>query len=109
MPPLTPVVFHILLALSNGPLHGYGILKDVLEQTSGTVRLGPGTLYGSLQRLMDAGWVEEATPPAGADQRRRYYRVNRDGRRALDAEVDRMATLVTVAQARRIPARRTHA
>lgn len=105
MPPLTPVVFHLLLALSRGPLHGYGILKDVLEQTDGKVRLGPGTLYGSLQRLMDLGWVDEAPTPPGADERRRYYRLNRDGRRALEAEIERMSTLVSVAQARRLRTR----
>jgi DNA-binding PadR family transcriptional regulator len=106
MPPLTPVVFHILLALSEGPRHGYGILKDVLDQTGGRVRLGPGTLYGSLQRLMDQGLVEEAATPAGADERRRYYRLHRSGRAALDAEVERLDALVRVAHARHVrPAR----
>ncbi len=105
MPPLTPVVFHILLALSEAPRHGYGILKDVLDQTNGRLRLGPGTLYGSLQRLMDRGWVEEVATPADADERRRYYRLHRTGRTALDAEVERMATLVHVARARHVPRR----
>ena len=109
MSPLTPVVFHLLLALSRGPLHGYGILKDVLDQTSGRLRLGPGTLYGSLQRLMDLGWVDEAPTPAGADERRRYYRLNRDGRRALEHEVERMSSLVSVANARRQRTRRADA
>lgn len=105
MSALTPVVFHILLALSAGPRHGYGILKDVLEQTDGRLRLGPGSLYGSLQRLMEQGWVEEAATPANADERRRYYRLHRAGRAALDAEVGRMAALVRVAQARHVPRR----
>lgn len=109
MAALTPVVFHILLALSDGPRHGYGILKDVLEQTDGRVRLGPGTLYGSLQRLMDQGWVEETSAPPGTDERRRYYRLHRDGRAALDAEVRRMAALVRVAQARQVPTSRSRA
>ena len=102
MPALTPVVFHILLALSDGPRHGYGILKDVLDQTGGALRLGPGTLYGSLQRLMDQGWVEEAATPAGADERRRYYKLHLGGRAALRAEVDRMASMVRVARGRRV-------
>jgi DNA-binding PadR family transcriptional regulator len=100
--PLTPAVFHILLALANGPRHGYAILKDVSLQTDGAFRMGPGTLYGTLQRLMEQGWVEE-TGGAGdpADERRRYYRLTRGGRRALEAEVERMDMLVRVARAER--------
>ena len=105
MPALTPVVFHILLALSEEPRHGYGILKDVLEQTNGELRLGPGTVYTSLQRLMEQGWVEEIAAPAGADPRRRYYRLHRTGRAALVGEVDRMASLLRVARGRRVPGR----
>jgi DNA-binding PadR family transcriptional regulator len=99
MPALTPAVCHILLSLAAGPRHGYGILKDVLEQTDGVVRLGPGTIYGTLQRLMESGWVEEADGPAAADERRRHYRLTRSGRNALDAEVQRMETLVRTARA----------
>ena len=103
MAPLTPAVFHILLALAPGERHGYGILKDVLEQTSGEVRLGPGTLYGTLQRLMALGWVEETAPKsASADERRRYYRLARPGKRALEAEVERMESLVRTARSHRI-------
>ena len=69
MPPLTPVVIHVLLSLAGGERHGYGILKDVLQQTQ-TIRLGPGTLYGTLQRLMETGWVEE-TEDRRASQIRR--------------------------------------
>jgi len=105
MSALTPVVFHILLALSQGPRHGYGILKDVLDQTAGELRLGPGTLYGSLQRLMDQGWVEETAAPADTDERRRYYKLHLSGRTALNAEVERMASLVRVARGRRVPGR----
>ncbi len=82
MAALTPAVFHILLALAQGERHGYGILKDVLEQTDGDVRLGPGTLYGTLQRLMEAGLVEEVpgiAPDADHDSRRRYYRITKTG------------------------------
>jgi DNA-binding PadR family transcriptional regulator len=100
---LTPAVFHVLLALAGGERHGYGILKDVLEHTAGEVRLGPGTLYGTLQRLMESGWVAEA-PARGrqADERRRYYRITTAGRRALEGEVDRLDTLLHAARAHRI-------
>jgi DNA-binding PadR family transcriptional regulator len=103
MSSLTPAVFHVLLALAPGERHGYGILKDVLEQTSGEVRLGPGTLYGTLQRLMTLGWVEETTGKSSApDERRRYYRLTRLGKRALEGEVERMDALVRTARSHRI-------
>jgi DNA-binding PadR family transcriptional regulator len=102
MPALTPAVFHIMLALAQGERHGYGILKEVLRQTDGSVRLGPGTLYGTLQRLTDMNWVEEASGPASADERRRYYRLTRLGRRALEDEVSRLDTLVRAARAQRV-------
>ena len=91
MAPLTPAVLHILLSLAAGDRHGYGILKDVLAQTDQKVRLGPGTLYGTLQRLMASGWVDEVAAPRGSlDERRRFYRLTRAGRSALQAEVDRL-------------------
>ena len=100
--PLTPAVFHVLLALAGGRLHGYAIAKEVLRQTDGEVRLGPGTLYGTLQRLLDQGWVSVSDSPEGVDERRRYYRLNRLGKRALEAEVGRMDMLVRTARARRV-------
>ena len=106
---LTPAVFHIMLALAEGERHGYGILKDILEQTAGEVRLGPGTLYGTLQRLMDSDWVEEAAAPRGADVRRRYYRLTRAGRRALEGEVSRMDGLLRAARAHRVAPRTSRA
>jgi DNA-binding PadR family transcriptional regulator len=106
MTPLTPAVFHVLLALAGGQRHGYAILKDVERQTEGAMRMGPGTLYGTLQRLMDQGLVEEAPGPAQpVDERRRYYQLSRTGRVALKAEVERMETLVRTARARRIVAK----
>jgi DNA-binding PadR family transcriptional regulator len=106
LPPLTPAVFHTLLALAGGDRHGYGILKDVLRHTDGAVRLGPGTIYGTLQRLMETGWVEESDGPADAvDERRRHYRLTRTGRKALESEVQRMEGLVRAARAQRIGAR----
>jgi DNA-binding PadR family transcriptional regulator len=102
MPALTPAVFHILLALAQGDRHGYGIRKEVLRQTDGGVRLGPGTLYGTLQRLMDLNWVEDTRGPAAADERRRYYRLTRLGRRALESEVARLDAAVRAARAQQV-------
>lgn len=97
---MTPAVFHVLLALTAGERHGYAILKDILERTHGKVRMQAGTLYGTLQRLLDLGWVEEVDAPDDeVDARRRYYRLGREGRDALRAEVARMDELVKVARA----------
>jgi DNA-binding PadR family transcriptional regulator len=105
MTPLTPAVFHILLALAGGKRHGYAISKEVSRQTDGQVRMGPGTLYGTLQRLLDQGWVEMVDGPDNADPRRRYYRLNGLGRRALEADVKRMDSLVRAARAERVTPR----
>jgi DNA-binding PadR family transcriptional regulator len=103
MSPLTPAVVHVLMALAEGPRHGYAIAKDVLRLTDDRVRLGPGTLYGTLQRLMECAWVEEASAPArNSDGRRRYYRLTRSGREALVAEAERLEALVRMARAQRI-------
>ena len=100
--PLTPAVFHVLLALAPGERHGYGIMKDVLGQSDGAVKLGPGTLYGTLQRLIESGFVAEA-PRAGprtVDGRaRRYYRITPRGRAALDGDVSRLEHLVRTVRA----------
>jgi DNA-binding PadR family transcriptional regulator len=106
MAPLTPAVVHVLLSLAGGERHGYAILKDVQRQSNSRLRFGPGTIYGTLQRLMEAGWVEEAAPPpAASDERRRYYRITRSGREALRAEVDRLGALLDEARAHRIQPR----
>lgn len=98
---LTPAVFHILLALTGGDRHGYGIMKEVLRQSDGAVRLGAGTIYGTLQRSIEAGWVAEA-PRAGprtvAGRARRYYRLTAKGRDALNADVRRLEALVRAAR-----------
>ena len=101
--PLTPPVFHILLALAEEERHGYGIMRDVARQTDGALQLGPGTLYGCLKRMLAAGLVEESgerPDPALDDERRRYYRMTALGRRMVRAEAQRLAGAVTVAMAR---------
>jgi DNA-binding PadR family transcriptional regulator len=111
MPALTTAVVHVLLALGAGDRHGYGILKDVLSQSHGKVRLGPGTIYGTLQRLMELGWVEETDAPPrakDADPRRRYYRLTRDGREALRGEIERLDGIVRVARSHHVLPSKSH-
>ena len=103
--PLTPPVFHILVALSDEERHGYGIMQDIARQTGDALQLGPGTLYGCLKRMLAAGMVEEsdARPdPALDDERRRYYRMTPLGRRVVRAEAQRLANAVTAARTRRL-------
>lgn len=97
-PPLKPADFHILLALAEAPLHGYGIMKEVERESNGGVRLEIGSLYRLLGRLLDTGLIEDAS----SDDRRRYYRITRLGRRALRAEAERLAGLVDLVRARRL-------
>src|ERR1017187_7440133 len=103
--PLTPPVFHILLALAEEERHGYGIMQDVAWQTNDALQLGPGTLYGCLKRMLAAGLVEESDErpdPAMDDERRRYYRMTTLGRRVVRAEAERLACAVTAARSRRM-------
>ena len=103
--PLTPAVFHILLALAGGERHGYAIMRDVGEQTDGSLQLGPGTLYGCLKRMLTAGLVEESDErpdPDRDDERRRYYRITGLGDRTVRAEAARLARAVEAAQAKRV-------
>ncbi|GAB3841599.1 PadR family transcriptional regulator [Dactylosporangium cerinum] len=98
--PLTPAVFHILFALATGDKHGYEIAKQVAEDSQGQVRMGTGTLYGSIKRMLADGLIEQAEDrpaPELDDERRRYYRLTGEGRRALHAEVQRYARVVAVA------------
>jgi DNA-binding PadR family transcriptional regulator len=95
--PLTPQQFHILLALTGGHLHGYGIIRDVAGRTAGALRLGTGTLYTALARLEGLELVGESArraPPDEDDQRRRYYQLTPLGRAVLKAETERLETLV---------------
>jgi DNA-binding PadR family transcriptional regulator len=96
--PLTPAVFHLLLALADGPLHGYAIAKAVAEQTSEAIQLGPGTLYGTLTRMADAGLVHEPARQSKGHERRRVYELTPLGRAAAKAEARRLAELVSVAR-----------
>ena len=98
--PLTPPVFHILLALTDEERHGYGIMQDVARQTNDALQLGPGTLYGCLKRMLAAGLVEEseARPVEPDDDRRRYYRLTALGRSAVRAEASRLAEAVSAAK-----------
>jgi DNA-binding PadR family transcriptional regulator len=103
--PLTPTVFHILLALADQERHGYGIMQEVTMMTQNRVRMGPGTLYGSIKRMLKANLIEESDErpdPALDDERRRYYRLTDFGRRVLAAEARRLSTLIDVAQAKHI-------
>jgi len=101
-PPLTPAAFYVLVALAAGDKHGYAILKDVRRRSSGRVSLNVGTLYAVLKRLEDQGLVaESAERPDAAldDERRRYYRITKDGQTLARAEVERMERAVSMAHA----------
>ena len=106
--PLSPAVFHVLLALADAERHGYGIIKEVEARTEGRVRLGPGTLYGSIKRLLEQGLVEESGERPDAeldDERRRYYRLTDFGRRVAEAEAERLSGLVRVAREKQLLSR----
>jgi DNA-binding PadR family transcriptional regulator len=99
--PLSPTVFHILLALGEGDRHGYSIMQEVTARSDGQVRLGPGTLYGAIKRMIQDGLIEESDErpdPELDDERRRYYRLTDLGQRAAAAEADRLAKLVRLAR-----------
>ncbi len=103
--PLPSAAFHILLSLAGEDLHGYGIMRQVAEQTGGRMRLGPGTLYSSLQSLLEEALIEEIDARADrklGDERRRYYRLTSRGRQLARAEADRLADLLRVARVRKI-------
>ena len=102
--PLTPAVLHILLAVADGEQHGYAIAQAVESLTDGTVRMGPGTLYGSIGRMVTNGLIEESVRARGRsdDERRRFYRLTTLGRRVLEAELDRLARVVALARSKNI-------
>jgi len=99
---MTAAVLHILLSLAGDDRHGLGIAADVKAFTNGRLTLGPGTLYGTIKRLLEAGLIEDLGSPAGDedDPRRRYYRITTRGRRALEAETEGLASVLGVARRR---------
>ena len=103
--PLTPAVFHILLTLADGEAHGYAMMQEVARRSAGTVRLGPGTLYGAVSRLLEDGIIEECEErpdPEMDDTRRRYYRLSKLGGRVLAAETERLSDLVKAARSTKV-------
>ena len=103
--PLPSAAFQILLALAGEDLHGYGIMRQVEGQTDGRMRLGPGTLYSSIQSLLEEKFIAEVKPRGDAengDERRRYYRLTSTGRELARNEAERMADLLRVARAKKI-------
>jgi DNA-binding PadR family transcriptional regulator len=100
--PLPPVTFHILVALAEDDRHGYAIIQDVAERTGGELRLNPGTLYRSIQRMLDQGLIVEVAsrPVKHDDERRRYYRLTPFGREVARAETRRLAQMLKLARAR---------
>ena len=103
--PLTPAVFHILLALSTQERHGYEIMKQVENDSQGKVKMGPGTLYGSIGRMSEAGLIRESDKkidPKMDDERRIYYEITGKGKKALAEELERYRSVLMVAQQKRI-------
>lgn len=102
--PLSAAQFHILLALSDGERHGYAIMQDVADSSAGKTKMGPGTLYGNLKKMIKSGWIEESEQrpdPALDDKRRRYYRLTALGKRVGEVEAQRLNTLVQAAREKR--------
>jgi DNA-binding PadR family transcriptional regulator len=98
--PLTPAVFHILLALSLKERHGYEIMKQVEEDSGGRVTLGPGTLYTAIRRLLDDGWIAVASSDTEGDERRKYYKLTSKGKAVLAEETQRLHDVAGLAQRR---------
>lgn len=110
--PLTPAMFHVLLALADGEKHGYAIIKEVRRRTDGEVRLSAGTLYAVVKRLLADGWIvesDERPDPALDDERRRYYRLSDYGRRVAIAEARRLEQVLGMARDKLLLARPEHA
>jgi DNA-binding PadR family transcriptional regulator len=105
MLPLTPAVFFVLLSLAGGEKHGYAIMQEVSALSAEKVRMGPGTLYSTIQRLVDLELIEETEgsgEPSDHESRRRYYRLTGNGRLVLESEISRMESVVRVARKRRL-------
>jgi DNA-binding PadR family transcriptional regulator len=100
--PLTPAVFYILFALAEGEKHGYAIMKEVENISGAQFSMGPGTLYTTIQRLLELGLIEETSTSSDSERRRRCYRLSRSGRHVFEAELNRMESLVRSAQRRKL-------
>lgn len=102
--PLPSAAFQILLSLAEGDLHGYAIMRQVREHTRGSLRLGPGTLYSSIQALLEESLIEEVVPASrdAGSERRRFYRLTASGRRIARSEAERLADLLRIARAKKI-------
>jgi DNA-binding PadR family transcriptional regulator len=103
--PLTPAVFHVLLALADGERHGYAIMQEVAVSTAGRIKMGPGTLYGTVKRLLEAQLIEESDErpdPHLEDERRRYYRLSGIGEEVVRAESRRYAEIVKIARGKNL-------
>ena len=103
--PLSPAVFYILFALAEGEKHGYAIMKEVEHISGGQFAMGPATLYTTIQRLLELGLIEETSSSPNSERRRRCYRLSTMGRKALEAELSRMESLVRSAQLRKLAPR----
>ena len=101
---ITPVVFHVLLAMSEEDAHGYGIMQEIEERTRGSIRVGPGSLYFTLNRLQEAGMIREASGAGGegADSRRKYYRLTELGRAILESELETLSGIVELAREKHV-------
>jgi len=109
--PLTPAVFHVLLALADGERHGYAIMQEVAASTGGQIKMGPGTLYGTIKRLLEIRLIEESDErpdPRLDDERRRYYRLSALGQRVARAEAQRYAAMVEVARGKKLIGKPVH-
>jgi DNA-binding PadR family transcriptional regulator len=101
-PALTDLAFHILIALGSGPAHGYAIGKDVEEQSGGRLDPSTGALYQALHRLEEEGMIQSAEPPRRSDERRKYFELTDQGRRAAEAEARRLHALLRTARRRKL-------
>ena len=95
--PLSESVLLILVRISKGPIHGYGIISDVRSMTDGRVELSTGTLYGAISRMMDDGWIEKHQIKKESDRERKEYRITKKGKRILNSEMERIKSLIQIA------------
>lgn len=100
--PLSPAAFFILFALAEGSKHGYAIMQETRKLSDGSFQMGPATLYTTIQRLLDSGWIKEVRRPENADSRRRYYRLTGDGNAVFKEELARMEAMVRKSKAMRL-------